>query len=177
MYWIISDTHFLHQNIIYHCHRPFINYKDMDDTIINNINSLVKENDTLYHLGDWSFGRNCNLDTIIDTRARIKCKDIRLVYGNHDKLIRKKYVLQKLFTSCEDYYLLNIDNKHILLTHYLNSLNNFIAKVINKFHINYPDGIHLFGHHHNNENVTPYNMCVENHNYKPVLLDNIIKEY
>jgi len=28
----------------------------MNDTLVNNINEMVGENDVLIHLGDWSFG-------------------------------------------------------------------------------------------------------------------------
>jgi calcineurin-like phosphoesterase family protein len=68
--WFTSDTHYNHTNI---CRgvtnwrtpngdipekqtRPFETIDRMNDTIVNNINSVVGQDDILIHLGDWSFG-------------------------------------------------------------------------------------------------------------------------
>ncbi len=42
---------------------------------------MVKPNDIIYHLGDWSFGGHENIKIF---RNRIKCKNIHLILGNHD---------------------------------------------------------------------------------------------
>ena len=36
--------------------RMFNTLEDMNTAIVKSINSVVGENDILYHLGDWSFG-------------------------------------------------------------------------------------------------------------------------
>lgn len=64
----------------------------MNEAIIKSINDTVKEDDTLYHLGDWSFGGYHN---IWNFRKRIICKDIRFVFGNHDHHIRNNRVLSE----------------------------------------------------------------------------------
>ena len=65
MIWFISDTHFGHKNICYGVSewenkitntRPFNSLEEMNWAIVNSINNYVKEDDILYHLGDWSFG-------------------------------------------------------------------------------------------------------------------------
>jgi calcineurin-like phosphoesterase family protein len=53
----------------------------MTDLMINNINSTVKENDILIHLGDLSFGDKSNITKFLDG---INCKNIVLLCGNHD---------------------------------------------------------------------------------------------
>lgn len=84
-----SDTHFHHKNI---CHgvsrwadertcRPFETLEEMDQKLIENINSTVGEDDILVHLGDWSFGGS---DQIWNFRKQINCKNIHLILGNHD---------------------------------------------------------------------------------------------
>ena len=78
----------------------------MNDTLANNINEMVGENDVLIHLGDWSFG---GFEQIEEFRNRIVCKNVHLVYGNHDHHIRRnKDNIQRLFTSTQDYIQLDL---------------------------------------------------------------------
>ena len=53
--WVISDTHWYHENIIKLCHRPFLSAKEMNEKLIENWNSVVSRDDTVYHLGDVAF--------------------------------------------------------------------------------------------------------------------------
>jgi len=53
--WVISDTHFSHAKVIIYDDRPFKTAKEMDEKMIENWNSVVKPNDTIYHLGDFAF--------------------------------------------------------------------------------------------------------------------------
>jgi calcineurin-like phosphoesterase family protein len=109
-----SDTHYGHSNI---CKattnwtdadsvtRDFKSLNHMNDTIVNNINEVVGENDILIHLGDWSFG---GFDKIEEFRNRIICKNVHLVLGNHDHHIeRNKDNIQRLFSSVNHY--INLD--------------------------------------------------------------------
>ncbi len=110
-----SDTHYGHSNI---CRattnwtdadsvtRDFKSLDHMNDVIVDNINSIVGENDVLIHLGDWSFG---GFDNIAEFRSRIVCKNIHLTYGNHDHHIRRnKDDIQSIFSSTQDYMHLDI---------------------------------------------------------------------
>lgn len=76
--WVISDTHFGHDNIINYCGRPFANAEIMDEKLIENWNSVVKEGDIVYHLGDVYFGVN-GRDALRHLNGRK-----RLILGNHD---------------------------------------------------------------------------------------------
>lgn len=110
-----SDTHYNHSNI---CSattqwvpanrntRQFDSLKAMNDTLVNNINEVVGENDILIHLGDWSFG---GFMSIAEFRNRINCKNIHIVLGNHDHHIAKnKWNVAELFKSVHSYLVLNI---------------------------------------------------------------------
>ena len=80
--YFTSDTHYGHTNI---CRattnwtdadsvtRDFKSLDHMNDTIVDNINSIVGEDDVLIHLGDWSFG---GFENIAEFRGRIICKNI-----------------------------------------------------------------------------------------------------
>lgn len=70
----------------------------MDDAIIDAINCVVMGNDILYILGDVLFGHS-KVETWLEIRKRIVCKDLRLCFGNHDHQIRKHKQLQDTFTS------------------------------------------------------------------------------
>lgn len=105
--WFTGDTHFGHENLclgvskwkdrLNEC-RDFKTLEEMNETIVANINDNVGENDTLFHLGDWAMGGIANISLFRDL---IKCKNIHLILGNHDKHISKKPELQKLFTSVQ----------------------------------------------------------------------------
>jgi calcineurin-like phosphoesterase family protein len=57
----------------------------MNDEIVDNINYFVRENDTLWHLGDWAFAnRESYYEKCAFYRKRIRCRNVYLVSGNHD---------------------------------------------------------------------------------------------
>lgn len=90
--WIISDTHFGHDNIIKYCNRPFANAQEMDEILIQNWNSVVQTNHRVYHLGDVYFGGKGNCKVL----ERLNGKK-RLILGNHDD--GKDPYLQKHFVD------------------------------------------------------------------------------
>lgn len=53
-----SDHHFHHSNIIKYASRPYLSLDEMHDDFVVKWNSVVGENDTVYHLGDFSLSRN-----------------------------------------------------------------------------------------------------------------------
>ena len=113
--WVTSDTHYHHRNI---CRgvtgwrlpdgsipinqtRDFPTIEKMNSVIVDNINSVVKQEDILIHLGDWSFG---GFESIKEFRDRIVCKNIHLVLGNHDQHIeRNKGNIRSIFSSVCEY--------------------------------------------------------------------------
>ena len=145
-----SDTHYGHTNI---CRgvskwkdangnvpvrqtRDFKTLDHMNDAIVDSINSVVGENDILFHLGDWSFG---GFENIAEFRNRIHCKNIHLILGNHDHHIeRNKGDIQRLFSSVNQYLRLSVSEYEFVLMHYpIASWHNMNDNVI-----------HLHGHVH-----------------------------
>ena len=76
-----SDTHFGHRNILQYCNRPFSSVEEMDEHMIRVWNETVGVEDTIFHLGDFSFYNTTESKRIID---RLNGHKI-LVAGNHDK--------------------------------------------------------------------------------------------
>jgi calcineurin-like phosphoesterase family protein len=148
--WVVSDSHYSHKNI---CRgvtewrlpdgsipisqtRDFDTIEQMNETIVNNINSVVGQDDVLIHLGDFSFG---GFENIQKFRDRILCKEIHLILGNHDTHIENnRDNVQELFTSVNHYTRLMYKFKTFVLFHY--PIASYDG--LNKGHI------HLHGHVH-----------------------------
>jgi calcineurin-like phosphoesterase family protein len=183
--YFFSDPHFFHKNI---CRgtsqwelkdhggddsvRDFDTLDQMNSTIIDNINKMVKEDDWLVCLGDWAFG---GIENIWKARQRIVCKKIIHIVGNHDHHIVKNTVLpncfrrymadrdQELFVNPEDshsdydeqaqaqeifsgvhsYLELTVSHSNGEKNTY--NLFHFPITIWNKAH---HDRIHLYGHVH-----------------------------
>lgn len=78
--WVISDTHFWHDNIIKYCDRPYANSEEMNEDLIAKWNASVKQDDIVWHLGDFCFGSKDKIKGIV---PRLNGR-INLVLGNHD---------------------------------------------------------------------------------------------
>lgn len=83
--FVISDTHFGHTNCWAKFKladgeplRPFSSTEEMDETMVQRWNEVVRPQDTVYHLGDVVIARR-NLQTI----GRLNGRKI-LIRGNHD---------------------------------------------------------------------------------------------
>ena len=163
--WFISDTHFFHTNILKFLGadgkriRPFNSLEEMHELIIEKWNSVVKDNDYVYHLGDVTFQYHGAFNNLMH---RLKGKK-RLIIGNHDKIWNpaliqnfEKAAFWKGFK--ED----NFTASHMPLP--LEGLR---------------DGANcVHGHvHQNSLNKKGYiNVSVEVRNYTPVNIDEIRKE-
>ena len=60
---------------------------EMNDAMVSNINACVKEDDVLYHVGDLVMGF---FENVVEFRARLHCKNIHLILGNHDSQYSKR---------------------------------------------------------------------------------------
>jgi len=80
--WLTSDSHFWHANILkYNPNRPYFSVEEMNEGLIFKWNEVVKPEDTIYHLGDFSFaGRSVELYSHRLNGYR------KLVPGNHDPI-------------------------------------------------------------------------------------------
>lgn len=57
-YFFTADEHYYHNNIIKYCNRPFENFDEMNETLIENHNLVVGKNDITIHAGDFCWLKN-----------------------------------------------------------------------------------------------------------------------
>ena len=110
--YFTSDTHFYHSNIIGFCKRPFKNVEDMNETLIENWNRVVGQDDIVFHLGDFCMGGSHEWTKILN---RLNGK-IYLILGNHDlKNIRQGYTSRFELTTMQMH--IEVDKQKIYLNH------------------------------------------------------------
>lgn len=79
MIYLSSDLHFGHNREFIYGARGFSNVEEMNEAIVERFNSVIKEDDDLYLLGDLMLGDNNNIDYVKRLNGRI-----HIVLGNHD---------------------------------------------------------------------------------------------
>lgn len=190
MNYYIADTHFGHFNIIKHdanngC-KKFSSIEEHDNLIIENWNSVVKQTDNVYILGDfsWLYGRETK--EIIEKLNGQKF----LIKGNHDRW-SKDGACKKLFQGIYDIKQIEDNGRQVILSHF----------PIMMWSGQHRGVIHLYGHVHNTPEeqdfqefvkiideriklrdgerykpVRAYNVGCMKWDYKPVTLDEILGE-
>lgn len=162
MNYFTSDSHFYHENIIKYCSRPFSNVSEMNDVTIDKWNSIIKEDDIVYHLGDFCFGNESKIQEIQD---RLKGK-IVLINGNHDYKILKTPHLKTRFEYITPYLEMRFDKTNVVMCH-------FPFEVWNNGH---HGSIHLHGHSHGSLPSDNQRLDVgfDVWNYQPITLQMIL---
>jgi calcineurin-like phosphoesterase family protein len=110
MIYFTSDLHMGHEAVIRMQNRPFVNADDMNRVLIENYNSVVHKDDTVYLLGDVCF--RIGVEKANELIASLKGKKY-LIRGNHDK----KYD-ESLFEDIRDFMTISVNGLHISLMHY-----------------------------------------------------------
>lgn len=167
MTYFTSDTHFGHANIIKFCNRPFATAREMDEALINNWNSKITKNDTVYHLGDFALG--CSEKRISEIIYELNFEHLHVIKGNHERSFAGWYRLKKPFNVSfyGSYLETKIDGLDFTLCHY---------PIVqwNKCHYG---AYHLFGHVHGGlpqNDERSLDVGADTNNYFPYSLDNIV---
>jgi len=87
--FVTSDTHFNHNQEFIYKKRGYSSPEEMNEDMINIINSIVGEDGILLHLGD--FCLNTTKEQYQDILSRLKIKEIWMLWGNHNNPIQKSY--------------------------------------------------------------------------------------
>ena len=131
----------------------------MDEVIISNWNSVVGEDDTVYHLGDFAFGQG-SIEKIEEYVSRLNGRII-LIKGNHDRQTstwyRKVGFVDAIGGESYSYDL------GVIFSH---------RPAPNKAKINIHGHIHNLYHIH--ESGRYINVSVEVINYTPIRIDSIL---
>lgn len=161
--WVIADTHFGHLGVCRFLRddgtklRPWDNPEDMDEALVTNWNSVVKDPDRVYLLGDVAINKRS-----LDTLGRLKGRKV-LVKGNHDIFKLKDYL--PYFDDIRACVVKKGgDGNKVIMTHipiHPDSLGRF--------------GTNIHGHLHSNKIDDPRYICVsvEQINFTPKLLSHI----
>ena len=169
MVYFIADIHFGHENIIEMCNRPYYNVQEMNFDMIQKWNRKIKNNDTIYILGDMFF-RCDNYEYILSQLNGQKY----LIVGNHDGSWMTKVDMSKYFNSINTLLETSIGTVGATLCHY---------PLVTWKHQQKTYMIH--GHIHNDTdseywpflclNPRILNAGVEINGYEPVTLEELIK--
>jgi calcineurin-like phosphoesterase family protein len=92
--WIISDTHFGHDNIVKFCKRPVYH----NELMVTNWFETVKPEDTVLHLGDVGFGRYA--DIFMGGGSNV----LKNIPGNQFELPGKKFLIKGNHDTKPNYY-------------------------------------------------------------------------
>jgi calcineurin-like phosphoesterase family protein len=171
-------THYYHKNIIRFVQgsppkqlyeglgdRPFENVPHMNEDLIRRWNEVVTPEDLVYHLGDFSFG---DPKESTDVAKRLNGQK-HLVWGNHDKRLRKSKEFMDQWVWCRDMAEIEVWDKKVVLCH-------FPMLSWNKSH---HGAYHLHGHCHGtlpaDPNALRVDVGVDSWDYRPVPFEEIAK--
>lgn len=178
--WIVSDTHFGHENIVGYCHRPL----DHDQVMIAEWRAHVPDDATVLHLGDLVYRGNARFKHLVAKELTGVRK--LLIKGNHD---HQRYSFYKacgfqivspfaIKYGCAD--LETLDPWVVSFSHYPWSREDHPeGEGFVNAHVIPWNYLRLHGHIHNNgytrDGFVPFtkghiNMSVEQTKYRPVNL-------
>lgn len=165
---VVSDPHFNHTNIIPYSNRPFNSLREMDAAIINNWNRVVSDDDVVLCLGDFCFGTK---DNIPYYTRQLNGRKI-LIKGNHDR--SRSLYLDAGFQDVLSEFILHPgqagNKKTILFCHKPRiGIRGDVANIHGHIHEQTLDPT-IF------ELENYFNVSVENINYTPIDLQEIIKQ-
>jgi len=160
--WVISDTHFGHSNILKFTDTngnlirgaKFSSLEEMDEHMIDQWNSTVKDGDKVYHLGDVYFGLGHQV------LHRLKGQK-RLILGNHDN--GKDQKLAQHFSKVQVWRVFPEFN--MLLTHVPVHPNSLEYRV--------EWNVHGHLHQHLVDDNRYFNVSVEQISYTPIHIEDI----
>jgi len=175
--WVYSDPHFYHHNICKFTKkdgsklRPWDDAEQMTEDMIKWYNEMVDDRDRVYILGDVAFS-NKNMQRSV---SRLKGRKV-LIPGNHEPPKMRQYF--DLFDDVRGY----VVKKGFIMSHipiHPGSLSRWQLNIHGHLHANnVKKFVNVKGDYIETlaEDEKYYCACVENTDFRPKLLDDILKE-
>lgn len=161
-YWFTSDEHFNHEKTITtFIFRPFKSVEEMNEIIILKHNERVKEDDIVFHLGD--FKMSSQGPTTHELKKRLNGHHF-FIKGNHDKNNGNNTPVQ--------YVVIETYGKKVLLIHRPEDAEGILE-------LNPHIDLAFVGHVHNNWKVRNrmINVGVDVWDYYPIHAKQLLKYY
>lgn len=156
MNFFTSDEHYNHYNIISRfVFRPFKDAKQMNYELIKRHNERVKDNDTVYHLGDFKFsadGMNSN-----EIMKQLNGRHV-FIQGNHDK--------RNGTNTCLKYGIIELFNTKIALAHRPEDVLDMM--LLTQIHIGFCGHVHEKWKFMKTEQGLIVNVGVDQWDYYPI---------
>lgn len=190
MYFVTSDQHFNHTNALRLMAdtRPFESVQEMNETLIDNWNAVVGEDDITFVLGDFFMGR---AEDVREMLNRLNGRII-LIVGNHDtdaKLRIYRDMPEKIIDIDDGYIFEDYNGISFCMNHYPVEGDSVKHRELESkgwhncvsYFNEHPESIYLYGHVHGNAPCGPlngtYHVGVDTNNLTPISLDEIIEKF
>lgn len=174
MIYITSDLHFGHDKPFIYGARGFDTVEEHDRALVDNWNSVVSDDDTVYVLGDIMLKDNENG---IRCWNQLKGKK-KILLGNHDSALRVELLKECENTEILGYaYLLKHAGKNLYLSHYPTITSNYDDdKQIGKRVFNVCGHVHTTDRFSDMDKGFIYHVEPECHGNMPVPIDEVISD-
>ena len=170
-YFVISDTHFRHENISKYTGRPFKTVEEMDASLIKKWNTVVRQQDLIIIGGDLVFTKGSS-EEIKKIIKQLNGRKI-LVRGNHCRKSYSFWLNAGIDFVCERFSW-ELNGKKLLFIHSPHEITFQDYKSYNYI---------LHGHIHQKGNFISWknkccliNICVEKTNYSPINLITLLNK-
>ena len=156
-YFFVADEHFGHANIIKYSNRPFTSVEHMDETLIENHNSVVGSGDVVIHGGDFS---------LIRGKATVFKRYISRLVGKH-VFLRGSHDVWLSGNMASTRWEKRFGEHYIVVDHY--SMRAWPRSHYNSWQ--------LYGHSHGRlpPQGKQHDIGVDNNNFFPVSLEEVVE--
>lgn len=115
MFYVATDFHLNHHNILRLSKRPFDTIEDMNQACIKAVNARVRPDDTLIYLGDFCWDKTP--EQALAWWSKFNCKKWIFLEGNHDDVILEANARWNLF-DLRQMYKMNYNKQFIHFCHF-----------------------------------------------------------
>ena len=161
--FVTSDTFFGRSQIIKSAKRPFKTVDEMNAALIDRWNSVVKDGDLVYHLGNFAWDPSS-----ADDAAKLLNGDICLIKGEYDDAAQEVSKFIDTFTIVQNDILKELKTG-IVLSHW--PLHDWPGKRKGNFHFH---GNSIKRNKTDLKKMKRVNVCCDNWNFTPQNIEDLL---